>query len=92
MRVWLTEEAGRPTLLIDREDRGPFLVVTPDGPPTERWTLPETTEPLMPRAQVLEDVTAALEEAKLSKAARSAVEKAMDDLSSTDPDSLDPAA
>ena len=81
MEVYQLDQGDRPpTLLIEWEGRGPLLVLQRDQVPSECWQIPPLAEQLVTTSQVIDDILDELEKVKLPKAARSTVEKLLDEL------------
>lgn len=74
--LFLEPQAGSPY----RAPSGPLTVLREGELPATQWHLPETAYELVTRPQVYDEIRAALESAKLSKPARTALEKLLDEL------------
>ncbi len=81
MEAYLLDEGDRPpTLLIEWEGRGPLLVLQRDQTPSECWQIPPLAEQLVTTSSVIDEILIELDKVKLPKAARTTVEKLLDEL------------
>jgi hypothetical protein len=82
MRLYLQENPSeeQSVLFIDRENNSSLLTIRGTEAPSEQFCLPETAAELVTRATVYEEILEALDEIKLSKLARTAVETMLEEL------------
>lgn len=86
MQVYELPEMTSTTLFLQpdpdpfRAPAGPLTVIREGEPPTTQWHLPEAAYELLTRSEVYDEIRSALESIQVSRPARTALEKLLDEL------------